>query len=332
MSILNRDSFLIHLSTSQYFYDRRFLTLMRGAFCDATVSETLHSGLSQALQLTGMGMVRPNIVVAAFADNWRDLPMEALQDYENTISLISEVKRGAIVLRDNGNVFATSSSWRLQSAPWMIMPTRAMSKIRHSTAGAILGECFGFLTFFCMRAADTLDSLANANSYMPANDAEGLVSTKDFEAKGIELKSISTPEKSGAGKESEASPSWPMQASGPLTDTTNVQRQLNLRKKVIDIWWLLNDGGLSLLVPYLLQSPDSVSFFAAHKLVGGAIEELLCLGGLATPVLTNAHLQLICLRSESWYFRQRMEWEKKATASQRWFSFCKSIGLGQRRI
>lgn len=51
--------------------------------------------------------------------------------------------------------------------------------------------------------------------------------------------------------------------SGELTNEQRLliskvnQFRTKIKKAVIDVWWLYDDGGLTLLIPYLLTQPKS---------------------------------------------------------------------------
>ena len=90
---------------SHFFYNKASVNFMRGSFCDAVVADDLAAGILMGLQLSGMGKLRANTVVAGFPTDWENRDKENLYAYETMLYTAMEADRGIVVLRDDDGVF-----------------------------------------------------------------------------------------------------------------------------------------------------------------------------------------------------------------------------------
>ena len=90
---------------SHFFYDKSSVNFIRGSFCEAVVADDLAAGILMGLQLSGMGKLRANTVVAGFPSDWENRDEDELYAYEAMLYTGMEADRGIVVLRDDQGVF-----------------------------------------------------------------------------------------------------------------------------------------------------------------------------------------------------------------------------------
>ncbi|XP_063043376.1 solute carrier family 12 member 3-like [Engraulis encrasicolus] len=153
------------------------------SFYTRFTAHSLREGACNLLQSTGLGKMKPNILVMGFKANWRESSPRCLVDYINVINDTFDSNYGVCILR--------------------MMDGLDMSEE------------------FAMEEGEDLHSSVN-----PAFDA-------------------SEAEQDDVDKESD-------HVGEPPANQASTVFQNKQGKKSVDIYWISDDGGLTLLIPYLL--------------------------------------------------------------------------------
>ncbi|KAK7482628.1 hypothetical protein BaRGS_00026127 [Batillaria attramentaria] len=184
------------------------------SFYTATTAPTFQLGVQSMLQNTGVGKLRPNMLVMGFKCDWEnDSPQNVLQ-YFSVIHDAFDMNCGVGILR--------------------------------------LKEGFG------------LDLDADTSGFMEQTDDE--LSDDEMMANGQHGDSYATPSDSKTSiqlrkrkKDVVVEMEKAKAKNGPQKINTEVIKTMNIfrnkkERGTIDVWWLFDDGGLTLLVPYILST------------------------------------------------------------------------------
>ncbi|CAI5446026.1 unnamed protein product [Caenorhabditis angaria] len=215
------------------------------AFGSAICCENQSDGANTLLQTVGLGRLRPNILMVGFKTNWNKLGVANLQvvnDYYGMLSNAFEKQVGLIVFRNEISGFDVSSSIRNKGEPinndeelaeyvesQSIPSTSDLPQlpIQEKRIGAHRGKILSSMqtTFRKMSMAAT-------------RDLEGGAGGKRFQ--------VNASQQSGSKNQDE---------------TLIIEQMFRFRKRIpnarIDVYWLREAGGLTMLVPYLLTQVGS---------------------------------------------------------------------------
>ncbi|XP_066205439.1 solute carrier family 12 member 3 isoform X2 [Saccopteryx leptura] len=175
------------------------------AFYSDVIAEDLRSGVQTLMQATGLGRMKPNILVVGFKKNWQSAHPATVEDYIGLLHDAFDFNYGVCVMR--------------------------------------------------MREGLNVSEVMQAHInpvFDPAEDRK--------EA------SASTARPSVSGTLDPEALVWEEQASTIF--------QSEQGKKTIDIYWLFDDGGLTLLIPYLLGRKKRWSKCRIRVFVGGQINRM----------------------------------------------------------
>ncbi|XP_033108765.1 solute carrier family 12 member 2-like [Anneissia japonica] len=181
-------------------------------FYSPIISKSLRSGAQSLLQISGLGKLRPNTMFLGFKSNWRKDISSNVVDYVGIIHDAFDLNYGVAILR--------------------------------------------FPQGLDVSAALNMQAQQNGRSNLPKPSEQTI-----NEAEPLIL------EDSGETVASEASSEKELKVAGrPLEDSTalikghrpgSVIKSVNAfqdkqAKGTIDVWWLFDDGGLTLLIPHIL--------------------------------------------------------------------------------
>ncbi|KRZ50262.1 Solute carrier family 12 member 1 [Trichinella nativa] len=184
------------------------------AFFHAVSSASLSDGVRQLLQISGLGKLKPNILLLGFKNNWKTSKLDDITEYVTTIGLAFDADFGVCVFRCNSE---------------------------NVTASENVDEC------------KPLMDQADQEEQQQTNNPELKTSINDCQKFTIEM------DEDELKSENETSNN----AKPKKTIYQNFSRKNKTLKKqkvkhaTIDVYWLFDDGGLTLLLPYLLQLPKS---------------------------------------------------------------------------
>ncbi|KAJ8249361.1 hypothetical protein GJAV_G00233950 [Gymnothorax javanicus] len=177
----------------------------RKAFYNAVVNDNFRLGVESLMQASGLGRLKPNMLMLGFKSNWKKAKVVDVQNYVGILHDAFDMEYGAAILR--------------------------------------IAEGLDVAHF--IQAQEELDRLA-VEQLALENDEGG--------KKGV-FKRSRKPSKQVLTRVSVNIPQSPEQvkASQRLQEAS-VQFQKKQGKGTIDVWWLFDDGGLTLLIPYILTT------------------------------------------------------------------------------
>ncbi|OXA61539.1 Bumetanide-sensitive sodium-(potassium)-chloride cotransporter, partial [Folsomia candida] len=202
---------------------------------------SFQEGSKALLQASGVGKLRPNILLMGFKNNWNTCNFEELNEYFRTIHKAMDMHLAVTILRiGNGMDFSKSvifgedipaSTMQAEnksgSSDECLPRNQSLSQMSHASSGE-LGSCEATSTLAKTENKDTLSPKLS-----PKNDPR------------IFYRNVH------GGKI-------------PRDIMESITRFRKQRKDgVIDVWWLYDDGGLTLLLPHIINTRPN---FASCKL------------------------------------------------------------------
>ncbi|KRY92600.1 Solute carrier family 12 member 2 [Trichinella pseudospiralis] len=195
------------------------------AFFHAVSSASLSDGVRQLLQISGLGKLKPNILLLGFKNNWKTSKLDDIAEYVTTIGLAFDADFGVCVFRCNSENVTDSEN---------------------------VDEC------------KPLMDQANQEEQRQTNNTELKTSINDCQTFTIEM--VEDEFKSENEPSNNAKPKKTICQNFSRKNKTFKKCNFYLKKDLfrqkvkhatIDVYWLFDDGGLTLLLPYLLQLPKS---------------------------------------------------------------------------
>ncbi|OUC40078.1 amino acid permease [Trichinella nativa] len=192
------------------------------AFFHAVSSASLSDGVRQLLQISGLGKLKPNILLLGFKNNWKTSKLDDITEYVTTIGLAFDADFGVCVFRCNSE---------------------------NVTASENVDEC---------------KPLMDQEEQQQTNNPELKTSINDCQKFTIEMDEDEL--KSENETSNNAKPKKTIYQNFSRKNKTLKKYNFYLKKDLfrqkvkhatIDVYWLFDDGGLTLLLPYLLQLPKS---------------------------------------------------------------------------
>ncbi|XP_078425135.1 solute carrier family 12 member 2 [Cetorhinus maximus] len=240
---------LKEISTDQAKYQRWLIKNKMKAFYAPVYAEDLREGTQFLLQAVGLGRMRPNTLVFGFKKDWHQALMKDVENYINTIHDAFDYQYGVVVIRlkEGFNISHLQAQEELcTSQEKSAHPKDIVVNLEHSDADS---------------SKPSSKSVSETNSPAVSQDQ------KDEEDDG---KASTQP----LLKKEAKGPSVPLN----MTDQKLLQASSRFQKKqgkgTIDVWWLFDDGGLTLLIPYLLTTKKKWKDCKIRVFIGGKINRI----------------------------------------------------------
>ncbi|KRZ11163.1 Solute carrier family 12 member 1 [Trichinella zimbabwensis] len=221
----NPDSLISTVSAEEAKYTAWLAKNKYRAFFHAVSSASLSDGVRQLLQISGLGKLKPNILLLGFKNNWKTSKLDDIAEYVTTIGLAFDADFGVCVFRCNSKNVTDSEN---------------------------VDEC------------KPLMDQADQEEQRQTNNPELKTSINDCQTFTIEMDEDEF--KSENEPSNNAKPKKTICQNFSRKNKTFKKCNFYLKKDLfrqkvkhatIDVYWLFDDGGLTLLLPYLLQLPKS---------------------------------------------------------------------------
>ncbi|NWH90547.1 S12A2 protein, partial [Aegithalos caudatus] len=242
------------LSTDLAKYQRWLIKNKMKAFYAPVHAEDLRDGGQYLMQAAGLGRMRPNTLVVGFKKNWRQGDMRDVETYINLFHDAFDVQYGVVVIRlkEGLDISHLQGQDLLSSQEKSPCTKDVIVKVDYS------------------KKSETDTSIAFAPSSgeraptpHKEEDEDGKTPTQPLLNKGRHFPSF-----------------YPKSLSSPLNladqrllDASS-QFQKKQGKSNIDVWWLFDDGGLTLLIPYLITTKKKWKDCKIRVFIGGKINRI----------------------------------------------------------
>jgi solute carrier family 12 sodium/potassium/chloride transporter 2 len=236
------------------------------AFCNVVSANTLQEGVRSLLQLTGLGKLRPNTIVVGYKRNWERCSEREVEDYVALLHDAFDLNFGVVIFRLRAGFDATEKKDDTGDNPEVTVGGHAPLKAELSGRRS---------------ASPSLDA-RKRNSTAP------LLEPTEGPSQGSEFTEIPLLPLAGRSPASQR-PYHPLEMEeeeedggsyhralsegrlefeewGRRSSVTSAARELGRelvtmpsrfeqvqQRGTIDVWWIYDDGGLAILLPYLLS-------------------------------------------------------------------------------
>ncbi|XP_039579229.1 solute carrier family 12 member 1 isoform X1 [Passer montanus] len=251
----------------------------RKAFYAAVAADSFRDGVKSLLQASGLGRMKPNTLVVGFKKDWRSAPATQVENYVGIIHDAFDFELGVIIIRISQ----------------------------------------GFDISQVLQVQEELEKLEQERLAL-----EATIKENDFEEgkRGIcgffKKASILNISKHETKKESSINTIQSMHVGEFNQRLLEASTQFKKKqgKGTIDIWWLFDDGGLTILIPYILTIRKKWKNCKLRIFTGGKVnrieEEKLVMASLLSKFrIKFADINIICdinikPNKESWKFFEEM--------------------------
>ncbi|RWS07511.1 solute carrier family 12 member 3-like protein [Dinothrombium tinctorium] len=240
LSRRERDQYI--LEAKNFFRKRKI-----AAFYDITTDKTYADGAKSLMELSGLGKLRPNVVLMGYKSNWRDCPPEEVLEYFKAIHSAFDMHMSVCILRLQGGFDFTEFA---EDITELLTETRTKSNEeainnqekdvekgfhRENSSAQISGggsscDVSPPSTPLVIRPNDVGESTFTFGNEENSQD-------KDEKTSNEEIKNEHK------------------KRNIPKDIILNVNRfQRKQKKGTIDVWWLYDDGGLTMLLPHIMTT------------------------------------------------------------------------------
>ncbi|XP_042199013.1 solute carrier family 12 member 1-like isoform X1 [Callorhinchus milii] len=206
------------------------------AFYAAVAGDNLRDGVKSLLQASGLGRMKPNTLVIGYKKDWRNTSPQDVETYIGILHDAFDFEYGLLIFRISQG-FDISHILQMQEE-------------------------------LLKKEQETL-ALKAASGEEPEDRKQGICSLK-FINKAVKFNTNTTPP-------ANAQQDFSVGAAGDYNCRlleASIQFQKNQGKGTIDVWWLFDDGGLTVLVPYLLTTRKKWCDCKLRIFVGGNINSI----------------------------------------------------------
>ncbi|XP_068265989.1 solute carrier family 12 member 1 isoform X2 [Nyctibius grandis] len=251
----------------------------RKAFYAAVAADSFRDGVKSLLQASGLGRMKPNTLVIGFKKDWRNATAMQVENYVGVIHDAFDFELGMIIVRISQG-FDISQVLQVQEELEKLEQERLALEATIKENDFEEGKS-GISGFF--RKARTLNISKHETKKESTINTIQSMHVGEFNQKLLEA-STQFKKKQGKG--------------------------------TIDIWWLFDDGGLTILIPYILTIRKKWKNCKLRIFTGGKVnrieEEKLVMASLLSKFrIKFADINIICdinikPNKESWKFFEEM--------------------------
>ena len=209
-------------------------------FYSSVVAPSLSEGALTMMQLSGVGKLRTNTLLVGFKTNWRDVSASELIEYINIIHNAFSMNYSVCILRMKEGLDISQ----------YLSDDKAAQEIRKNKSSSSLSKKGGsYLT-------DSGDI---------ASSVEGIIGQQPLK-ESLSAKCLNVANDNPKGS-TDAVDKTALKA-------TSFFRSVQEKGKTIDVWWLFDDGGLTILIPYLLSTRKQFGECRMRIFTGGKKERI----------------------------------------------------------
>ena len=208
------------------------------AFYSSLVSSSLSEGILTMMQVSGLGKLQTNTLLMGFKSDWRSVSGAELVEYINIIHNAFSMNYGVCILRMK----------------------EGLDISQYLTDNIDVSEVIKGKSSLSLAKID--DSSLNGSTEMVSSQETGLGQPEEQKnAKRFFRKSDAYKNSTDA-------------VNKKAIKATRLFQSVQSKDKTIDVWWLFDDGGLSILIPYLLSTRKEWSECRMRIFTGGKKERI----------------------------------------------------------
>ncbi|KAL6473019.1 hypothetical protein MHYP_G00192070 [Metynnis hypsauchen] len=223
-------------------YQRWLLNNSSKAFYTPVVAEDLRQGTQYLLQAAGLGRLKPNTLVLGFKNDWSNGDMKDTEIYINMIHDAFDFQYGVVILRlREGLDISHIQGQDDTSAMKDVVVSIDMSKDSDGDSSKLSSKA---------------TSVQNSPAVQKDDEDDGKAPTQPLL------------------KKDKSSPTMPLNVADQKLLEASQQFQKKQGKGTVDVWWLFDDGGLTLLIPYLIANKKKWKDCKIRVFIGGKINRI----------------------------------------------------------
>ncbi|XP_071543225.1 bumetanide-sensitive sodium-(potassium)-chloride cotransporter-like isoform X2 [Panulirus ornatus] len=204
------------------------------AFYSVIEGNNLEDGARNLFQLVGLGKLRPNTVLLGYKANWRKCDRQELKAYFNTLHEALDMYFGVAILRAPQGLDYSQIIEDEDTPVVMNGNDNSIAQVTEEKPGQSGAN---------QLTQDGTDSEASSPPGSPQAQRAAAVSDETDTADNHRRTSLANLYRGPGGVEL---------SKDVLNNITMFKRKQ--KKGTVDVWWLYDDGGLTLLVPYILNT------------------------------------------------------------------------------
>ncbi|KAE8284706.1 Solute carrier family 12 member 2 [Larimichthys crocea] len=237
------------LAADQARYQRWLLKNESKAFYTPVFAEDLRQGAQYLLQAAGLGRLKPNTLVMGFKNDWRDGDMMNVETYISMIHDSFDFQFGAVILRLKEGLDVS----HIQGQDDLLSSQEKSSGMKDVIVSIDTSKDSDADS---SKPSSKATSLQNSPAVQKDDDDDGKAPTQPLL------------------KKDKKSPTVPLNVSDQRLLEASQQFQKKQGKGTVDVWWLFDDGGLTLLIPYLLTNKKRWKDCKIRVFIGGKINRI----------------------------------------------------------
>ncbi|XP_077592888.1 solute carrier family 12 member 2 isoform X1 [Stigmatopora nigra] len=237
------------LATDQSRYQRWLLKNETKAFYTAVFAEDMRQGSQYLLQAAGLGRLKPNTLVLGFKNDWRDGDMMNVETYISMFHDAFDFQYGAVILRlqeglDISHIHGQDDLLSSQEKPSGMKDVIVSIDTSKDSDGD------------SSKLSSKATSLQNSPAVQKDEEDDGKATSQPLLKKDKKNMNVS------------------LNVSDQRLLEASQQFQKKQGKGTVDVWWLFDDGGLTLLIPYLLTNKKRWKDCKIRVFIGGKINRI----------------------------------------------------------
>uniref|UniRef100_A0A8C8RI56 Solute carrier family 12 member 2 n=1 Tax=Pelusios castaneus TaxID=367368 RepID=A0A8C8RI56_9SAUR len=236
------------LATDLARYQRWLIRNKMKAFYAPVHAEDLRDGGQYLMQAVGLGRMRPNTLVVGFKKDWKQADMRDVETYINLFHDAFDIQYGVVVIRLKEGLDIS----HLQGQEELLSSQEKSPSSKEVVVNVDYGK-------------KTETDASKAFSPPSSEKTPGLHKEEEEDGK--------TPTQPLLKKDSKG-PRAPLNLADQRLLDASSQFQKKQGKNTIDVWWLFDDGGLTLLIPYLLTTKKKWKDCKIRVFIGGKINRI----------------------------------------------------------
>ncbi|XP_021446137.2 solute carrier family 12 member 2 isoform X1 [Oncorhynchus mykiss] len=234
------------LSNDQTRYQRWLLKNETKAFYTPVFADDMRQGTQYLLQAAGLGRLRPNTLVIGYKSDWRDGDMMNVETYIHMIHDAFDFQYGSVVFRLKEGLDVS----HISEQDDLLSSQEKTSGMKDVVVSIDMKDSDGDSSKPLSKAT----SVQNSPAMQKDDDDECKAATKPL------LKKDKSPQRLNV-------------ADQRLLDASQLFKRKQ-GKGTVDVWWLFDDGGLTLLIPYLLTNKKKWKDCKIRVFIGGKINRI----------------------------------------------------------
>uniref|UniRef100_A0A672NZQ0 Solute carrier family 12 member 2-like n=1 Tax=Sinocyclocheilus grahami TaxID=75366 RepID=A0A672NZQ0_SINGR len=237
------------LNSDMLRYQRWLLNNSSKAFYTPVVAEDLRQGTQYLLQAAGLGRLRPNTLVLGFKNDWRIGDIKDVETYINLMHDAFDFQYGVVILRLREGLDIS----HIQGQVLLIYHEDDSSAMRDVVVSVDMSKDSDGDS---SKPSSKATSVQNSPAVQKDEDEDGKAHTRPLL------------------KKEKRSPTLPLNVADQRLLDASQQFQQKQGKGTIDVWWLFDDGGLTLLIPYLIANKKKWKDCKIRVFIGGKINRI----------------------------------------------------------